>query len=122
MGGRVINEYLETRTQRRARIYLNYDGGIRQRENSEPGWVGCYEAGRAEISSILSIGRRARFRMCSGSSMRGARFFMQSRTFSSVFIFMNLHSLQRQLSVGMRMTSNVGAQMNSLPGHSFCIR
>ena len=44
---------------------------------------------------------------------------MQSRTFfSSVFIFMNLHSLQRQLSPGIRMTSNVGAQRNSLSGHS----
>ena len=68
------------------------------------------------------MGSRARFRMCSGISTRGARFFMQSRTFSSVFIFMNLHSLQRQLSPGIFMTSKVGAQRNSLSGHSFCIR
>jgi len=47
---------------------------------------------------------------------------MQSRTFSSVFNFMYLHSLQRQLSDGRRITSNAGAQRNSLSGHSFCIR
>jgi hypothetical protein len=54
--------------------------------------------------------------------MRGASFFMQSRTFSSVFNFMYLHSLQRQLSDGIRITSKTGAHRNSLPGHSFCIR
>src|SRR6266568_4002536 len=76
----------------------------------------------AEISSIRSIGNRARSRMALGSSMRGARFFMHASTFSSVFIFMYLHSLQRHLSPGIRSTSNAGAQRNSLPGHSFCIR
>ena len=49
---------------------------------------------RAEISSMRSMGSLARSRMCFGNSIRGARFFMQSRTFSSVFIFMYLHSLQ----------------------------
>ncbi len=44
---------------------------------------------------------------------------MQSRTFSSVFIFMYLHSLQRHGSVGTRSASTDGAQMNSFPGHSF---
>jgi len=68
------------------------------------------------------MGSRARWRISFGSSMRGAGRFMQSRTFSSVFNFMYLHPLQRQLSLGRRITSNVGAQMNSLPGHSFCIR
>src|ERR1035441_5613990 len=77
---------------------------------------------RAEISSIRSIGRRARFKISAGISMRGASFFMQSRTFSKVFNFMYLHSLQRQLSAGIRITSNTGAHRNSLPGHSFCIR
>ena len=77
---------------------------------------------RAEISSIRSIGRRARFKISSGNSMRGASFFMQSRTFSSVFNFMYLHSLHRQLSDGIRITSKTGAHRNSLPGHSFCIR
>ena len=47
---------------------------------------------------------------------------MQSRNFSSVFNFMYLHSLQRQLSVGSRITSKTGVQKNSLSGHSFCIR
>src|SRR5690348_4155022 len=76
---------------------------------------------RAEISSMRSIGRRARWIMSAGSSIRGARCFMQSRTFSSVFIFMYLHSLQWQGSVGERNASSVGAQKNCLSGHSFCI-
>jgi hypothetical protein len=56
------------------------------------------------------------------NSMRGASRFMQSLSFSSVFIFMYLHSLHRHGSVGARITSNVGAQTNSLPGHSFWSR
>src|SRR5512135_3526279 len=68
------------------------------------------------------MGNCARPMMSAGSSMRGERFFMQSRTFSSVFIFMYLHSLQRHGSVGARITSKVGAQTNSLPGHSFWSR
>src|SRR6266571_7519534 len=47
----------------------------------------------AEISSICSIGNRARSIMCFGSSILGANFAMQSRTFCSVFIFIYLHSL-----------------------------
>src|SRR5665213_3930604 len=82
----------------------------------------AFSSGFAEISSIRSIGRRARLRISSGNSTRGDSFFMQSRTFSSVFIFIYLHSLQRQPSVGARIASKTGAQMNSLPGHSFCIR
>ena len=68
------------------------------------------------------MGSRARWSMCAGNSTRGLSCFMQSRTFSKVFIFMYLHSLQRQLSVGARSASNVGAHKNSLPGHSFRIR
>ena len=60
---------------------------------------------------MRSIGRRARPMISSLSSMRGASFSMQSWSFSRVFIFMNLHSLQRQLSVG--------AGMKVLSGHSF---
>ena len=49
--------------------------------------------------------------MISGdSSTRGCRFAMQSCSFSSVFIFMNLHSLQAQRSLG--------AGMKILSGHS----
>ena len=44
------------------------------------------------------------------SSTRGFRCSMQSRNFSSVFILIYLHSLQRQLSEGICMTSNVGAR------------
>ena len=51
------------------------------------------------------MGSRARFKMSDDSSMRGARRFMQSRSFSSVFYFMYLHSLQRQLSEGSRIAS-----------------
>lgn len=68
------------------------------------------------------MGRRARSRMALGNSTRGAKFFMQSRSFSSEFIFMYLHSLQRQLSPGIFITLNTGAQKNSLSGHSFRIR
>src|SRR5882724_11123307 len=82
----------------------------------------AFSSGRDDISSMRSIGSRARRMMSAGSSMRGARFAMQSRNFSSVFIFMYLHSLQRQLSVGSFIASNTGAQINSLPGHSFCMR
>src|SRR5207247_2458463 len=81
----------------------------------------AFSIGLDDISSIRSIGRRARLRISAGSSIRGERFFMQSRTFSSVFIFIYLHSLQRQLSDGNRMTLYVGAHKNSLPRHSFCI-
>src|ERR1017187_6010309 len=93
-----------------------------EKENENEGRFRRTRPYRAEISSIRSIGRRARLKISSGNSMRGASFFMQSRTFSSVFNFMYLHSLQRQLSVGARIASKTGAQRNSLPGHSFCIR
>src|ERR1017187_494169 len=93
-----------------------------EKENEDEGRFQRTRPYRAEISSIRSIGRRARFKISAGNSMRGASFFMQSRSFSSVFNFMYLHSLQRQLSDGIRITSNTGAQRNSLPGHSFCIR
>jgi len=56
--------------------------------------------GLAEISSIRWIGNCARRMISAGSSMRGERFFIQSRSFSSVFSFMYLHSLQRHGSVG----------------------
>src|SRR5207302_9860063 len=82
----------------------------------------AFSNGFAEISNIRSIGRRARRMTSSGNSIRGARFFMQSRSFSSVFNFMYLHSLHRQLSVGIFITSNTGAQKNSFPGHSLCNR
>jgi len=71
---------------------------------------------------MRSIGNRARRMISGGSSIRGASRAMQSRTFCSVFIFMYLHSLQRQLSEGSFNHIEHGAQMNSLPGHSFCIR
>ena len=100
-------------------IYQGFRGRGRERGRRTALGEPAY---RAEISSIRSIGRRARFKISAGNSMRGASFFMQSRTFSSVFNFMYLHSLQRQLSDGIRITSNTGAHRNSLPGHSFCIR
>src|SRR6267142_770411 len=59
---------------------------------------------RTEISNILSMGSRARSMMCFGNSILGVNLAMQSRTFSSVFIFMYLHSLQRHESLGIFMT------------------
>src|ERR1700722_3820337 len=76
----------------------------------------AFSSGFAEISSIRSIGNRERRKIISGNSTRGDNFSMQSRTFSSVFIFIYLHSLQRQLSVGALNASKTGAQINSLPG------
>ena len=67
--------------------------------------------GRADISNIRSMGSRARAMMSAGNSTLGLRSRIQLRSFSSVFIFMNRHSLQRQFSVG--------AGMKVLPGHSF---
>jgi len=72
----------------------NVFGGILRSITAEGGRSGAPYL--AEISSIRSIGRRARCKISAGSSMRGASFFMQSRTFSSVFNFMYLHSLHRQ--------------------------
>src|SRR5438874_12531652 len=54
---------------------------------------------RDEISSMRSMGRRARSMIALGNSILGASRAMQSRTFERVFIFMYLHSLQRQESV-----------------------
>src|SRR5262245_10770084 len=52
--------------------------------------------GRAEISNILSIGTRARSIISGLNSTRGLRRTIQSWSFSSVFIFINRHSLHRQ--------------------------
>src|SRR5271154_4199192 len=98
--------------------FVTIDGLFGENWQNQP----AFSSGLAEISSIRSIGSRARFKISSGNSTRGESFFMQSRTFSSVFIFIYLHSLQRQLSVGVRIASKTGAHKNSLPGHSFCSR
>src|ERR1039458_10716027 len=110
----------ENRPRRRSRprfAGLSEDEDEDEKENEDEGRFRRTRPYRAEISSIRSIGSRARLKISSGNSMRGASFFMQSRTFSSVFNFMYLHSLQRQLSDGIRITSNTGAHRNSLPGH-----
>ncbi len=82
-------------------------------------WLACRGAlgtarpthhGLAEISNIRSMGNRARSISSGLNSTRGSRFAMQSWSFSSVFIFMNLHSVQRQMSLG--------AGMKILSGHS----
>lgn len=71
---------------------------------------------------MRSMGRRARWMISGANSTRGESRAMQSRSFSIVFIFMNLHWLQWHGSVGARMGSCVGAQMKCFPGHSFRIR
>ena len=64
---------------------------------------------RAKISSIRSIGRRARSGTFCANSLRGLNRCIQSRSFLSVFNFLYLHWLQRQLSAGICVTSTVAA-------------
>ena len=60
------------------------------------------------------IGASARFRSGSGNTISGFMCSKASNAFCSVFIFMNRHSPQKQLSVG--------PGMNVLPGISLCNR
>src|SRR5437762_11646199 len=54
-------------------------------------------------SSMRRIGSSARLRNGSAKVISGSMFKRVSYAFSSVFIFMNRHSLQKQLSVGPGM-------------------
>src|SRR5438876_10422503 len=51
-------------------------------------------------SSIRRIGNSARLRIDFGSAISGSMFRSALYTFSSVFIFMNRHSTQKQFTVG----------------------
>src|SRR5215470_18483766 len=75
--------------------------------NEQVARAGCYLLN----SSIRRMGSSARLLTGSGRMISGSMFKSASYAFSSVFIFMNRHSPQKQLSVGPGMKVLLGISL-----------
>src|SRR5262249_20586261 len=84
-----------------------------------PWWLACRVCEMLQkddyllSSSMRRIGISARLRTDSGKVISGSMFKSASYAFSKVFIFMNRHSPQKQLSVGPGMNLLLGISLRS---------